>query len=225
MSLFIRAIFLLAASFFTHTVQASITVGGTRLIYNGAEKEAFISVTNSKSSVPYLIQSWVELDEKSSEKVPFIVTPPLFRLDGGHENTLRVIYTGEKPLPNNRESVFWLNVKSIPAMEKSEQNRLLIAVKTRIKLFYRPAELKTDNANEAWRNLSFKQKGSQTVITNGSPYFISLYALTLGGKRIKQPPMIAPFASVTVAGSGREVAWKAINDFGGVTEEARQALP
>jgi P pilus assembly chaperone PapD len=126
--------------------QASITVGGTRLIYNGAENEASLPVSNSKDAVPYLIQSWIELSENSKEQVPFIVTPPLFRLDGGHENTLRVIYTGETSLPENRESVFWLNVKSIPSMTRSDENRLLIAVKTRMKLFYRPAALASENA-------------------------------------------------------------------------------
>lgn len=225
MSFCIRAIFLLAACFFTTIAQASVTVGGTRLVYNAADKEADISVTNSKDSIPYLIQSWVELNEHAAEKAPFIVTPPLFRLDGGHENTLRVIYTGEKTLPDDRESVFWLNVKSIPSMEKSDENRLLIAVKTRIKLFYRPAALKNDQANEAWRSLVFKQNGNQIVITNPTPYFISLYSLTVGGKTIKQPPMVSPFASAIVAGSGQDVVWKAINDFGGITKEARQTLP
>lgn len=225
MSFCIRAVFLFAACFFTFIAQASVTVGGTRLVYDAADKEADISVSNSKNSFPYLIQSWVEPNEHTSAKAPFVVTPPLFRLDGGHENTLRVIYTGEKALPEDRESVFWLNVKSIPAMEKSDENRLLIAVKTRIKLFYRPAALENNKANEAWRDLVFKKNGSQIVINNPTPYFISLYSLKIGGKMIKQPPMVSPFASVTVSGNGQEVAWKAINDFGGITKEARQTLP
>ncbi|WP_417323557.1 molecular chaperone [Enterobacter kobei] len=204
--------------------QASITVGGTRLIYNGAENEASLPVSNSKDAVPYLIQSWIELSENSKEQVPFIVTPPLFRLDGGHENTLRVIYTGETSLPENRESVFWLNVKSIPSMTRSDENRLLIAVKTRMKLFYRPAALASENAGEAWTRLTFEPRGERLVINNPTPFYVSLYSLTVGNKTISPPPMISPLSSVTVAGSGKQVAWKAINDFGGVTTEKRQML-
>ncbi|MEI9763234.1 molecular chaperone [Enterobacter kobei] len=148
----------------------------------------------------------------------------MFRLDGGHENTLRVIYTGETSLPENRESVFWLNVKSIPSMTRSDENRLLIAVKTRMKLFYRPAALASENAGEAWTRLTFEPRGERLVINNPTPFYVSLYSLTVGNKTIAPPPMISPLSSVTVAGSGKQVAWKAINDFGGVTTEKRQML-
>ena len=224
MSQLIRTIVLLGTCLLSLPGQASITVGGTRLIYNGAENEASLPVSNSKDAVHYIIQSWIELSENSKEQVPFIVTPPLFRLDGGHENTLRVIYTGETSLPENRESVFWLNVKSIPSMTRSDENRLLIAVKTRMKLFYRPAALASENAGEAWTRLTFEPRGERLVINNPTPFYVSLYSLTVGNKTIAPPPMISPLSSVTVAGSGKQVAWKAINDFGGVTTEKRQML-
>lgn len=224
MSQLIRTIVLLSACLIFLPVQASITVGGTRLIYNGNDNEASLPVSNSRDAVPYLVQSWVELGENAKEKVPFIVTPPLFRLDGGHENTLRIIYTGEKKLPDNHESVFWLNVKSIPSMTRSDENRLLIAVKTRMKIFYRPAALASEKAGEAWTKLTFEPRGERLVINNPTPFYVSLYSLTIGNKTIAQPPMISPFSSETVAGSGKQVAWKAINDFGGVTAEKRQML-
>lgn len=223
MRLIIR-LFLLTALFFSVAGQAGITVGGTRLVYNADENEASISVSNSKDSIPFLIQSWLELEEKSPVKVPFIVTPPLFRLDGGHENTLRVIYTGESSLPDDRESVFWLNVKSIPSMEKSQGNRLLISVKTRIKLFYRPTKLNTAQADEAWKKILFKRSGNQILVSNPTPYFISPYELKVDGQSVKNPPMVSPFGTETITASGHGVAWKAINDFGGVTDEVRQVV-
>ncbi|EJL84997.1 molecular chaperone [Pantoea sp. GM01] len=224
MSQLIRTIILFGACLLSLPGQASITVGGTRLIYNENENEASLPVSNSQDGVPYLIQSWVELSENAKEQVPFIVTPPLFRLDGGHENTLRVIYTGENKLPENRESIFWLNVKSIPSMTRSDENRLLIAVKTRMKLFYRPANLSSEKADEAWTKLKFEQRGERLVIINPTPFYVSLYSLKVGNKTIAQPPMISPFSSETMEGSGNQVAWKAINDFGGVTTEKRQML-
>ncbi|WP_336777772.1 fimbrial biogenesis chaperone [Pantoea sp. USHLN256] len=224
MSQLIRTTILLGACLLSLPGKASITVGGTRLIYNEPENEASLPVSNSQDGVPYLIQSWVELSENSKEQVPFIVTPPLFRLDGGHENTLRVIYTGEKKLPENRESIFWLNVKSIPSMTRSDENRLLIAVKARMKLFYRPAALSSEKAGDAWMQLKFEPHGEHLAIINPTPFYVSLHSLKIGNKTITQPPMISPFGSETIAGSGNQVAWKAINDFGGVTTEKRQML-
>lgn len=224
MNQLIRTILLSGACIISLTCQASITVGGTRLIYNASENEASLPVSNTQDGVPYLIQSWVELSENSEGQVPFIVTPPLFRLDAGHENTLRIIYTGEKKLPENRESVFWLNVKSIPSMTRSDENRLLIAVKTRMKIFYRPALLASELAGEAWEKLKFEPRGEHLLIINPTPFYVSLYSLKVGDKSISQPPMISPFSSETVAGIGKQVTWKAINDFGGVTTEKRQVL-
>ncbi|WP_341476291.1 fimbrial biogenesis chaperone [Enterobacter roggenkampii] len=61
MSQLIRTIALSGVCLLSLPVQASITVGGTRLIYNGNESEASLPVSNSRDAVPYLIQSWVEL--------------------------------------------------------------------------------------------------------------------------------------------------------------------
>lgn len=74
-----------------------VTVGGTRLIYDGSRKEASLTVTNSDST-PYLIQSWAEVREEGGEKAPFIVTPPLFRLEGNEQNVLRVVRAGGNPV-------------------------------------------------------------------------------------------------------------------------------
>ncbi|WP_338628977.1 molecular chaperone [Enterobacter sp. JJBC] len=202
--------------------KASVTLGGTRLIYDASKREAAISVSNGQQGVPHLIQSWVEVDGSATDKAPFIVTPPLFRLDAGRENTLRVVFTGKSALPDDRESVYWLNVKSIPAIEKSDQNRLLIAVKSKIKLFYRPAALNTDAVADAWKKLSFSHGGGQLTITNPTPYYVSLFSLKAGSQAIKTPPMVPPFGNVSVSSSGGAVTWRAVNDFGGITDEMRQ---
>ncbi|MDD1134185.1 molecular chaperone [Pseudomonas shahriarae] len=151
---------------------AGVIVGGTRVVYNSEKREASISVKNPDKSIPYLIQSWVESESGSAEvKAPFIITPPLFRLDTEQENTLRIVRI-DGQLPSNKETVYWLNIKSIPATERTEQNTLQISVKTRIKMFYRPAGL-SGNASEAYKFQRFTKNGNQLQVNNPTPYYVS----------------------------------------------------
>lgn len=63
---------------------AGVIIGGTRIIFDGAKKETSLSV-NNPDGTPYLIQSWIDVQEGASGKMPFIITPPLYRLDGGQK--------------------------------------------------------------------------------------------------------------------------------------------
>ena len=48
-----------------------------------------------------------------SVDAPFLITPPLFRMDAQKEQSLRIVYTHDQ-LPADRESLFWLNVLEVP---------------------------------------------------------------------------------------------------------------
>lgn len=204
------------------TSWAGVVVGGTRVVYDGSKKEASISVMNPDKNTPYLIQSWIEDPSAGdTKKAPFIMTPPLFRLDAGQENVLRIIRTGGT-FPENKESVFWVNIKSIPSSEKSDENQLQIAVKTRIKLFYRPAGL-PGSANDAYKALKFSRSGNQLLVNNPTPYHVSFYRVSVGKEEIKNAGMVAPQSSLTWTvpdGATGAVSWQAINDFGGISADA-----
>lgn len=60
-------------------------------------------------------------DQKDTQ---FVITPPLFSMQGKKENTLRIINATNHQLPGDRESLFWVNVKAIPAMEKTRRMRI-----------------------------------------------------------------------------------------------------
>lgn len=209
----------------THFVAAGVQIGGSRLIYDGNAKQATLGISNP-DKVPYLIQSWVNKNVESNEDDGmFISTPPLFRLDPSAQNSIRIIYNG-KTLPQDRESVYWLNVKSIPSTSKDAQNVLLIAVKSKMKLFYRPANLK-GNPQEAYKQLQFSSRNGKLVVKNPTPYHVSFYALKVNGSDVESPGMIAPFSGREInkhASLGSTIMWKAINDFGGVTPEQSQTI-
>ncbi|HFS8154867.1 long polar fimbrial chaperone LpfB [Enterobacter chengduensis] len=211
---------LLSASLAHAAGAGGITVGGTRLIYDGGKKEASLSVTNSDTN-PYLIQSWAETQNGGTEKAPFIVTPPLFRLDGNQQNLLRIVRT-DSTLPEDRESLYWLNVKSIPAGSKQEgANTLQIAVKTRIKLIYRPASLK-DVPEDVAGSLSWSQSGSRLTVNNPTPFVMNFKQVRVGGHEVKDATYVLPKSEATFTaptGSGGAVSWKLISDYGGVGAE------
>lgn len=56
------------------SASAGVIIGGTRVIFDGAKKEASINITNP-DNVPYLIQSWIDVQDEQSGKAPFIITP------------------------------------------------------------------------------------------------------------------------------------------------------
>jgi fimbrial chaperone protein len=167
------------------TANAAVTVGATRLIYEGASNETNLTVSNREDDSPYLVQSWVSrFGSTNDESVDnFIVTPPLFRLDANHENILRIIFAGGADVPQDRESLFLMNVKAIPAMsdEQRGKNVLQIALKTTIKLFYRPAGLQ-DSLKDAVAQLSWKANDGALAFNNTSGLHIVVSELKLNGQ-------------------------------------------
>jgi len=93
---------------------------------------------------------------KTGPKAPFLITPPLFRLDAKEDNVLRVVRTGGN-LPGDRESLYWLNIKAIPSSKHVEgMNTLQIAINTRIKLLYRPSSIqgKPEDVADNWNGIA-----------------------------------------------------------------------
>jgi P pilus assembly chaperone PapD len=208
----------------TALAQAGVVVGGTRLVYDAGKSQALLSVSNPDKDTDYLIQAWLDNQhDTDSRKAPFVITPPLFRLDAQQENLLRIIHTGED-MPADRESVYWLSVKSIAATERSANNRLQIAIRTRIKLFYRPVNL-PGMAEDAYKQLEFTRHDNQLIVTNPTPYFVSFQMVKVGNSIIQNPGMVPPKGSHQLplpSGAVGKLTWQAINDYGGITKTASQ---
>lgn len=198
---------------------AGIVVGATRLIYNEGDADASVSITNSTAKNIYLIQSWIE-NENGSKSSSFLVTPPLFRIDPQKENTLRVIDTSDN-LPKDKESLFWLNIKQIPAVDtENSGNSLQLVVKSRMKLIVRPKGL-SQNAAEAYRLLTFSKENNTLHIQNPTPYYVSLYKLKINGTEKNGVDYIQPKGSYTVKGISSDkhlkIEWQSVTDSGGIT--------
>jgi len=202
-------------------VAGGIAPGATRVIYPESDTQASLPITNSDSHERYLIQAWVEND-KGQRDHDFIVTPPLFAASPKSENTLRIVYTG-KSLPQDREVVYWMNVKAIPAMDREASkgaNTLQLAVLSRMKLFMRPDGLKISEPESA-EKLQFSQTFNEVIIKNPTPYYQSIVNLSVGNHKIGNT-MIEPFGQRALklpAGVSGGVNYQTVNDYGAITAQ------
>jgi P pilus assembly chaperone PapD len=117
------------------TAHAGVIINGTRLVYQGDKKESSLGLSNPDAT-DYLVHPGLIPAVKTWPK-PRSHHPAAFRLDAKADNVLRVVRTGGN-LPEDRESLYWLNIKAIPSSKVEGVNTLQIAVNTRIKLLYRP---------------------------------------------------------------------------------------
>jgi chaperone protein EcpD len=217
------------------TARASVVITGTRVVFNAAQGEATVRLTNENSR-PALVEAWIDDGDVGSTPdtahTPFLITPPLFRMDPNKDQSLRILFVpGAKPLPTDRESVFWLNVLEIPpkptATEQAGRNYLQFAIRSRIKLFYRPARLPGE-ALTAPAKLTFKATTGQDPaleVHNPTPYYITISSLSLGANARPiegTDGMVAPFGDlrlplegiVQAPVAGTPIVFTTINDFG-----------
>lgn len=219
-----------ALCIFSSTSHAGIQLGGTRIVYPASDREASILVKNQGSD-DVMIQSWIEPNGQGAEAdVPFAITPALARMGGNKQQMLRIFYHG-RGLADDRESVFWLNVQEIPQQAKG-QNTLQVAVRQRIKVFYRPAGI-TGTLDEAAKQLQWRLVSragvSQLEVKNPSDFYISIGSMKL--KNVLQEyevedQMLAPKSTsyLTVKKLSAlpqhavQLHWEAINDYGGLVK-------
>jgi len=216
-----KSIMGMALSLFTlSSTYASVSLMGTRVIYDGSRKEASVQLENPDKS-PYLVQSWIDMpDGNKAQKAPFVITPPLFRLDPQQKNVLRIILTS--PLPEDKESLFWLNVKGIPGGQTGD-NSIQIAVNTVVKLIYRPKSLGKSIPVDHTDQLTWKRSGNQLQVTNGSAYYFNFGKVTVAGKKLDKVTYIAPGAEANYelpdGITNGEVIFSIINDQGGISKD------
>ncbi|GAB2874224.1 fimbrial chaperone [Paraburkholderia jirisanensis] len=226
----------LVTALFAGGASASVTIGGTRVIYPLDQREVTVKLENDSKN-PSLVQVWMDdgnAESKPGEtKVPFVITPPIFRMEPRKTQMLRVIFSGDATLPQDRESVYWLNVLDIPpkAEPKADVNSLQFAFRTRIKVFVRPKKL-SGSVDEAPRQLEWKLvaapqgNGQALSVSNPTPYYVSFSEIDVveGSQtwRNETGGMVPPRGTAVIAVpklqavSGKAtVRFTVINDYGG----------
>ena len=208
----------------------SVGLGATRIIYGEKSKGAIVSV-NNPNDYPVLVQSKVS-QENNATPTPFVVTPPLFRLEAHQQSQVKIIMTRE-PQFKDKESLYWFCAKGIPpvkgdawATSNEEDNKTTAAINVNvslsqcIKLIVRPDAL-MDNSEDIVKRLAWSNEGGKLKITNPTSFYMNMNTVNLNGITLKDINLISPMSSKTFnhydVVSGSKITWSIINDIGGIS--------
>lgn len=224
------------ASLSAMPAHASVVVTGTRVIYPADAREVTVQLTN-QDRFPNAVQAWIDVDDPASgpenADAPFVVNPPIARMGPGSGQRLRLIFTGAA-LPQERESLFHLNVLQIPPMNSTtaERNQVLVLMRNRLKLFYRPKGLDgTPDSLGEQLHFQLVQSGAQwhVRVDNPTGYHASFAGATLsvGSQRwplaaVMVPPkgsaQWSPRVASPLPAGERVLHAQSINDYGARTD-------
>ncbi|MBP1133081.1 fimbrial chaperone protein [Serratia sp. PL17] len=226
------------------TENTGITFYVLRVIYPATEKKGVTMKIYNKTTTPYLMQSLirpvdpvtgeVSMDVAEGAQMPFIVTPPLSRMEPGGELGLR-IRRNDVVLPTDRESVFFLSMKGIPAQIAPEQrvqnettSQVTLAVVNSLKVFYRPEGLAKRAVADVAGKLRFRLNGTHLTAENPTPYWLTFSRLKVGGTALDNtqlrqmvPPKGLRHYTVPEGVSGA-IEWQLIDEDGWDTPVKRQ---
>ena len=213
----------------TNTQSFSVRLGAMRVIYNPASVGETLAITNPQD-YPILVQSQAFAEDMKT-KAPFVVTPPLFRLDGQQQSRLRIVRIGGY-FAEDRESLQWWCVRGIPpkagdawakeqngkaVVEKKVSLNIQMSINSCIKLFVRPECMK-GHPDDVAASLAWHRQGNQLKAVNNTPFYMNLTSLKVGGVDVHDIHYIPPFSTYTFAlprGAAGKVSWVVINDYGG----------
>lgn len=209
----------------------NIIVNGTRFIYSEESSEITIHMTNTGNS-PSLAQIW--LDEGDPAKLPeeittpFIISPPITRVDAGNGQSLRIKKAADKRIiATDRESLWWLNILDIPSVDKTKvtesSSMLNLAIRSRFKFFWRPAGL--GDRQNAESKMEFIANNNDLTLVNPTPFFITVADIvtTSGNELMEESIMVPPKSRTDIrvkhkVNKGEPVVLQAISDYGSVVE-------
>lgn len=208
---------------------AEIVIHGTRVIYPSDAREVTVQLSNDAKQ-PVLVQSWMDQGDASQSpeqaNVPFVISPPITRVEAERGQALRITaLPTTQQLPQNQESLFWLNVLDIPPNPtvngKQAENFMQLAIRSRIKFFYRPIQIK-GSIVEAAEQMKWRVQGQKLVIDNSTPFHMTITEVQqrVSGQAVnivEDGIMIAPNSQHTLSlksSDTSQMKFSILNDYG-----------
>lgn len=215
--------------------EGGVSFSRNRVIFSEGEKAVTLTANNHGDAL-WLVQAGVSGSATTTTSSPFMVTPPLFRLEPRSQNVMRILRVGGQ-LPTDRESVFWFYANAIPSQPAPVGGAakgagvgasLSISMKTVLKLFWRPSGLKV-RPQDAPGKMQFSWRNGEVVVNNPTPYYQTFATLKYDGvpqDTDSVPSMVAPFGELHFRAKQRvnKVSWTVMNDYGGATTEVTSPI-
>ncbi|WIV86899.1 fimbrial biogenesis chaperone [Proteus appendicitidis] len=176
-----KLIVFLMALILPTSVFANIIINGTRVIYYEGTDSVNLQLTNN-GDLASLVQSWIDDGDINSTpedaNSPFYLYPPIVKIAGRQGQTLRIKNSNEKS-SGNVEQVYYLNILDIPENAEALKGKsyLQLAMKTRIKVFYRPKDL-TDKPELVNEKITYQLNGDKVLVKNNSQYHFTIASIS-----------------------------------------------
>lgn len=182
---------------------------------NGRSTVAF--VLSNTSSIPFLTKAWIE-DVHGNKTEKLMVVPPVVLSVPNKFNRFQVTVLEPHELPQDKESVFYLQTHSSPG-NGAPDNTLNVSYNTKLKVFYRPKGL-SGNMNDAIESLQWSLKDGVLTAKNASNFNVSVITIGLDNNFKKLSGfIIAPRSSAQFKVKEKYskevlVRWAAMDDYG-----------
>ena len=204
---------------------AGVVIGGTRVVYSCDKSDATITVKNNEAAIPYLIQTWVDpfsnTGTAKNHRLPSFHRYLVWRL--GRKNSAHYENRGQFTAGSG-VGVLAEHQKYSPASNKP--NAMEIAIKTRIKLIWRPASLNI-TPERAATQVKWHRENRQLVVENPTPLNINVMNVTVDGKDVPLN-IVHPFETLRLplpeGVNGHALVWRYVNDFGAISQDLKAAL-
>ena len=197
---------------------AGIGLETTRVIFNQNDKSESVTAFNTSANMEFLLQSWIEGEDKKFSP-DFIVTPPLMKLGAEKKNAMIITKIAE--LTDTVERLYWLNVRFIPASDKTTENVLRYSMTKKIKLIYRPKDLEKVDFDREIKKLVWEVQGDQLVVSNPTAYIINLNSIDINSESVADINYLRPQAKTNFKLKSKypahpKIKFSYINDYGAV---------
>ena len=178
------------------------------------------SIVLKNSSPKNILTMSMVLDCNYKETALAESLPRLFVTKAGESSVIRINVLKEQ-LPDDRETLFYLYAKLFDAHQKAEVQKLKINYINRIKIFFRPINIR-GSMIDAIENLQWSVSDQTLKVKNPSPLHVSMVSIDINGKKKAVNDIIEPYADwnteIRVPAGISTLKWSAVNDYGSLVE-------
>ena len=200
---------------------SAVTLDRTRIVFPGNENSINVRIANDNPEEAYLAQSWIEdLQGKKLTQGAILATPPLQRVEANSHSLVRLSKTPLlSQLPDDRESVFYFNLREVPP-KSTEENTLQIALQSRVKLFYRPEKILEASQTKWAHNITLQKTAKGYRLNNTTPFNLTVIGVGNSKKQSEESTfevvMVAPKSTFDINSHTLTTPYLTyINDYGG----------